>query len=247
MQFASPLIPGILLKRYKRFLADVRLEDGREVVAHCPNTGAMTGCAEPGFQVWLRPANDPKRKLQYTWELVVNAEQHIIGVNTANANTLVAEALDLGVITECRHYTQIRREVAYGSEKSKVDFLLSGEGVRPLYLEVKSVTLLAGTDGKKSYIQQPGLGCFPDARTERGQKHIRELIAVQESGAADAAILFCVQHTGITSVTAAELVDPEYAALMEQAQSKGVIILAYGCDIGPQGISLTTRLPYLLN
>ncbi|XOV80246.1 MAG: DNA/RNA nuclease SfsA [Aestuariibacter sp.] len=235
MQFASTLIKGTLVRRYKRFLADVVLPDGTEVVAHCPNTGAMTGCAEPGFDVWLRHANDPKRKLQYTWELAANEQGQMIGINTANANKLVAEALQNKVITELAHYSTFRREVAFGNEKSKVDFVLSGTGIPSLYLEVKSVTLLENQHGY-----------FPDTQTSRGQKHLRELTAVQNDSDSEAALLFCVQHTGIKSVTAARHLDPEYARLLLEAVSAGVKVYAYSCEISPDEILLTQRLPYQL-
>lgn len=233
MQFASPLIKATLVRRYKRFLADVVLPDGTEVVAHCPNTGAMTGCAEPGFDVWLRHVNDPKRKLQYTWELATDEQGHMIGINTANANNLVAEALQNKVIDELAHYPTFRREVAFGNEKSKVDFLLSGAGMPSLYLEVKSVTLLENQQGY-----------FPDTQTTRGQKHLRELTAVQTDSECEAALLFCVQHTGIQSVTAAGHLDPEYARLLREAVSLGVKVYAWSCEISPDEILLTKRLPY---
>lgn len=232
MEFLSPLIRGKLRKRYKRFLADVELETGDVVVAHCPNTGAMTGCAEPGFEVWLRPANDPKRKLQFTWELAVNGQGHFIGINSAYANNIVAEAIDNKQICELRHYQQYRREVSFGNEKSKVDFLLQDEHRGVMYLEVKSVTLL-----------ENGVGFFPDTVTTRGQKHLRELTAIKSSGI-EAGILFCVQHTGIEKVSIAEHLDAEYGRLMREARAQGLTVLCYKCKITPSGIQLAHSLPF---
>lgn len=234
MQFASPLICGTLVRRYKRFLADVVLEDGSVVTAHCPNTGAMTGCAEPGWKVWLRPANDPSRKLDYTWELSVDDQHHIIGVNTGNANNIVAEALGRGIVTEVKGYKSFRREVSFGNERSKVDFLLSDGAHAKMYLEVKSVTLL-----------QNGCGLFPDTETARGQKHLRELMSIQSSGKANAAVLFCVQHSGIHKVATANDIDPEYARLMRMALKMGVKVFAYGCRLNENEITMVEPLPFM--
>ena len=233
MHYAKPLISGTLVKRYKRFLADVELADGTLVTAHCPNTGAMTGCAEPGFEVWLCPNNDPKRKLKYSWEVAVNGQQHKIGINTHNANKLVFEALQNQQIEAWRGYSQIKREVAFGAENSKVDFLLTDSAGGERYLEVKSVTLL-----------QEGLGYFPDTVTQRGQKHLRELMQVVEQGHS-ASLLFCAQHTGINSVRAAETLDPKYAELLAQAADKGVQILAYGCRIDREEMVLSHEIPFV--
>ena len=232
MNFTSPLIKGQLIKRYKRFLADVELTDGSVVTAHCPNTGAMTGCAEPGYEVWLSKSDNPKRKLQYTWELTVDFDAHWIGINTQNANKLTEEAINNSVISELTGYTQLRREVKYGSENSRIDFLLSSEDKPDCYVEVKSVTLL-----------EQKQGFFPDAKTSRGAKHLRELIEVVEQNKR-AVLLFCAQHTGITSVAPAEHIDPEYAALLGEAEQKGVEILAYGCQINQEKLVLNQELVY---
>jgi sugar fermentation stimulation protein A len=170
MHFNS-LVQGTLVKRYKRFLADVELNSGELVVAHCPNTGAMTGCAEPGWRVWLSPSNNPKRKLAYTWELAQTDNSDWIGINTQNANKLVSEALTKGVITELLGYQTVQAEVKFGEENSRVDFLLTGKDKPNCYLEVKSVTL--ALDEK---------GFFPDAKTERGRKHLRELASIAQQG-----------------------------------------------------------------
>jgi sugar fermentation stimulation protein A len=238
MEFANKLLKGTLLKRYKRFLADVQLENGQVVVAHCPNTGAMTGCAEPGFEVWLSKSDNPKRKLAYTWELAVNQQGHWIGINTNNANKLVAEALTKNRLPELTGYSQIRSEVKYGDENSRIDFLLHGsndEEQRPdCYVEVKSATLL-----------QDNKGFFPDAKTLRGQKHLRELATMAKLGKRSV-LLYCVQHTGITNVRVAAHIDPIYAQELEQAILDGLQVLCYSAIICKENIYINQRIPFLM-
>lgn len=232
MQFPSPLIQGMLVKRYKRFLADVLLADGSTVIAHCPNTGAMTGCAEPGWTVWLSPSTNPKRKLLFTWEVVLTDQQHWIGINTHRANTLVKEAILQDRIAELTGYQSLETEVRFGEEKSRVDFLLSDPDKADCYLEVKSVTLLEGSEGY-----------FPDATTLRGQKHLRELGSIVDQGKR-AVLLFCVQHTGIQSVQVAKHIDPDYAKELKRAMLKGVQVLCYGCEISAEKIYINQSLPF---
>lgn len=232
MQFSSSLIQGTLVSRYKRFLADVQLPDGSIVIAHCPNTGAMTGCAEPGWQVWLSPSNNPKRKLLYTWEVVLTDQHHWIGINTNKANALVKEAILEGKVAELVGYESLQPEVKFGEENSRIDFLLSDPKKVDCYVEVKSVTLLAE---KKGY--------FPDAKTLRGQKHLRELGHIASQGKR-AVLLFCVQHTGIQSVQVASHIDPDYANELKQAMLKGVQILCYGCTISSEKIYINQSLPF---
>jgi sugar fermentation stimulation protein A len=234
MQFNNSLIEGVLIKRYKRFLTDVTLLNKDEVVAHCPNTGAMTGCAEPGMQVWLSASDNPKRKLGYTWELAVTQRGHWIGINTNNANKIVGEALTMQTISELAGYDSVRAEVRFGHENSRIDFLLSASSKQDCYIEVKSVTLLEDEQGY-----------FPDAKTVRGQKHLRELTAMVEQGYR-AVLLFCVQHTGIQSVKVAEHIDPKYAQMFAQAVEAGVEVLAYSCVINEQNITLNQRLPVIV-
>lgn len=234
MNFSSPLITGTLVKRYKRFLADITLDDGQHVTAHCPNTGAMSGCAEPGYRVLLSPANNPKRKLAYTWEIAITQQQHWIGINTHNANRVVESAIQEQRIEELSGYTSVRREVKYGTQNSKIDFLLSDENNADCYVEVKSVTLLENNQGY-----------FPDAKTARGTKHLEELIEMVEQGSR-AVLLFCVQHTGIDSVAPATHIDPLYSEKLHQAAQKGVEILAYSCLINEQKIQLNQRLKVIL-
>ena len=216
-------------------MADVALEDGTIVTAHCPNTGAMTGCAEPGFKVWLSPSNDPKRKLKYTWEIAVDKKLNRIGINTHNANKLVAEALRKQRIPELNNFAEFKPEVKFGNENSKVDFLLSGSDHAQLYLEVKSVTLLKN-----------GKGLFPDTVTARGQKHLRELTQMVIQGN-NAAILFCVQHTGIKSVQIARELDSDYYDLMRIALKVGVKVFAWRCDIDQEEIVLKKSIPFIFN
>jgi sugar fermentation stimulation protein A len=232
MQFSSPLIQGTLIKRYKRFLADVQLTDGSIVIAHCPNTGAMTGCAGPGWKVWLSPSTNPKRKLLYTWEVVLTDKQHWIGINTHKANVLVKEAVQENKIAELVGYANLKAEVKFGEENSRIDFLLTDFEKADCYVEVKSVTLLDNN-----------VGYFPDAKTIRGQKHLRELSLIASQGKR-AVLLFCVQHSGIQSVQVAKQIDPDYAKELKQAMLSGVQILCYGCKINSEKIYINQSLPF---
>lgn len=233
MQFSTPLIKGTLIKRYKRFLADVKLDDGTIVTAHCPNTGAMTGCAEPGYTAWLSRSTNPKRKLGYTWELAQNFAEDWIGINTHNANKLVAEALDNKSIEYLSSYDSWKAEVTSPNGNARFDFCLYQDGV-PRYLEVKSVTLL-----------QDGQGYFPDTQTARGTKHCEELAQLATQGH-DCTLLFCVQHTGIKSLRPAAHIDPKYAQALTKAISQGVKVCAVCCVITQQNITINQSLPVIL-
>ena len=224
MRFQTPLEPATLLRRYKRFLADIRLEDGREEVAHCANPGSMMGLAEAGMRIWVEPNDDPKKKLKYGWRLVEHGAGQFSGVDTSVANRVVKAALEAGEIGGL-DYVQLRPEVKYG-EKSRVDFLLQG-GARDIYLEVKSVTLM----------RQAGLAEFPDSVTARGLKHLQELAAMVAQGHR-AVLFFLVQRTDAQAVTVAKDIDPAYAAGLRAAMAAGVEALAYDCRIDPQGIAL---------
>ncbi|GGD59290.1 DNA/RNA nuclease SfsA [Lacimicrobium alkaliphilum] len=232
MTFNPPLTSGTLIKRYKRFLADVQLDDGEVVTAHCANTGAMTGCAQPGCRVWLSYHEDPKRKLAYSWQLAEDPYGNWIGINTHNANRLVAEAWQSGRIPELAGYHKIRQEVRYGKEKSRIDLLLSDDQKPDCYVEVKSVTLL-----------DKGMGYFPDTVTERGRKHLRELMKLPELGHR-AVLLFCVQHSGITQVKAAGHIDKEYARLLDEAIACGVEVICYGCQFSAEKVELNQVLEF---
>lgn len=228
MNFPERLITGTLIKRYKRFLADVLLDNGDIVTAHCPNTGSMQGCAISGSKVWLSESNDPKRKLAYTWQLIA-CDNSMIGINTHLANKLVLEAITNGTISDFSGYTNIRTEVKYGKENSRIDLLIDFPDYQ-YYVEVKNVTLI-----------EEGTAYFPDAITQRGQKHIRELMYMVDQGH-KAAVLFCIQHTGATTFTTASHIDKEYAELLSLAKKHGVSIFAYRAAIEPAKVLLTEKV-----
>lgn len=225
-----PLLqPATLIKRYKRFLADVRLADGTEITVHCPNTGAMTGCATPGWRVWVSESDNPKRKLGHTLELV-ESPSGVICVHSARANSVVAEALAHRKLRALSHYDSVRSEVKYGSG-SRADFLLA-QGAEQLYLEVKAVTLHAGN----------GLGQFPDAVSDRARRHLDELVDVV-AGGKRAAMLFCALHEGIDRVEAASHIDPRYARALTEAVRAGVEVFAVATHITPQYITVSGMIP----
>jgi sugar fermentation stimulation protein A len=230
MQFAVPLVEGLLVQRYQRFLADVSLTDGRVVTAHCPNTGSMLGCKTPGSRVWLSPADNPARKLQWTWELVEVAPGVTVGVHTGRSNGLVREAIEAGRVPELAGYTRIRPEVKYG-EGSRIDLLLQAEGRPDCYVEVKNVT--AAVEGR--------IGYFPDAVTTRGAKHLREMSAMVAAGHR-AVLVFCVQRTDVDGVRPADHIDPDYGQAFRHALAAGVEVLALGARLDPHGIELVRRL-----
>ncbi|WP_058912317.1 DNA/RNA nuclease SfsA [Entomohabitans teleogrylli] len=234
MEFTPALWHAVLIKRYKRFLADAVTPQGETITLHCPNTGAMTGCATPGDTVWYSTSDNPKRKLPYTWELTETAQGALICVNTLRANTVVREALDAGRLSELSGYPRLRSEVKYGAERSRIDFMLQADDRVNCYIEVKSVTL-----------SEAGQGFFPDAVTERGQKHLRELMSVVEGGER-AVLLFAVLHSAIGQVSPARHIDARYAQLLSEAQQKGVEVLAYGAELSSRGITLNAPLPVFL-
>jgi sugar fermentation stimulation protein A len=234
MRFATPLIPATLVRRYKRFLADVILPSGEEITAHVANPGAMTGLATPGTQVWLSKSDDPKRKLPYAWELAevdFGGGSEFVGVNTAYPNRLVHEALIADRIPECAGYPSLRREVRYG-ENSRVDFLLEGVDRPVCYLEVKNVHLM----------RAPSLAEFPNSVTARGARHMQELAAMAGAGAR-AAVLFLIQIGSATRFAPAADIDPAYAASLEAARARGVEALAYTCAVTTEGIVVDRRVP----
>lgn len=233
MQFATPLVPARLIKRYKRFLADVRLDDGREVTAHCANPGSMMGLAEPGMKIWLEPNDDPKKKLKYGWRLVDHENGHFTGVDTSVPNRALKAALMAGEVPDLTGYDMIRPEVRYG-DNSRIDFLLTGAARRDAYVEVKSVTLS----------RQPGLAEFPDSVTARGAKHLGELAAMAAQGHR-AVMFYLVQRTDCDRVTIAADIDPAYAAAFDAA--KGVEVITMSCTISPHGIALDRVLPFARN
>lgn len=228
MLFRTPLTIGKVLRRYQRFFVDVELDDGQLVIAHCANTGSMKTCLEPGTRAWLSEAR-PDRKLKYTWEVAEWGDTRIY-VNPAGANGLVAEAITQERIPELSGYSNLRREVKYGAG-SRIDLLLERDEERA-FVEVKNVTLLAGS----------GRAAFPDAVTERGRKHIEELIAVVQAGQRGV-LFFCVARTDARAFEPADAVDPAYGAALRRAVAAGVEILAYGVSIEAEEIRLTGRLP----
>ncbi len=227
------LTRGTLIRRYKRFLADVRLDSGEEITVHCPNTGAMTGCAEPGSPVWLSHSASRTRKYAYTWELVETAAG-LACIHSARANKVVQAAFEAGVVPGFEAYPAVRREVRYG-EGSRADLLLEGPEGR-VFVEVKCVTLC----------EAGGQGLFPDAVSERGRKHIRELAAVIDA-ATRAVLFFCVFHNGVSRVSAAGSIDPAYRATLESGMASGVEVLAWGAEVSTGGIRLARPLPFTLD
>jgi len=229
-----------LIKRYKRFLADIILADGTETTLHVANTGAMSGCATPNNSIWYSTSDNPKRKYPFSWELTQTQQGHFICVNTIRANQLAEQAILNGTITELQGYDELQREVKYGEENSRIDILLnssidknsSEKKYTKTYIEVKSVTLL-----------EEQQGYFPDAVTTRGQKHLRELMNIVKNGDR-AVLLFTVLHTGIHSVKAAKHIDVKYAELLQQAIDSGVEVLAYKAEITSEYIALSQRIQF---
>ncbi len=219
MQFSFPLQEGVLIKRYKRFLADVETASGESITIHCPNTGSMKNCQDAGSRVWYSESGNPKRKYPCTWQIVEVEARYLVGINTGLANSLVEEGIRSGAVAELQGYASLRREVPYGEQKSRIDILLEDgeQESERCYIEIKNVSLGMGN----------GLGLFPDAVTTRGQKHLQELMTIKASGNR-AVLLFCVQHEGISEVRPADEIDPEYGELLRKAASCGVEIIAYG-------------------
>lgn len=235
MRFSPALEQGRLLRRYKRFLADIELATGEQLTIHCPNTGSMLNCMREGGRVWFSRSSDPKRKLPGTWEISETPQGRLACVNTGRANALVEEALRAGIITELAGFTALKREVAYGEEGSRIDFRLEFDGA-PAYVEVKSVTL--------GYADST-TAAFPDAVTQRGAKHLRELAKLARQGIR-AVQLYCVNLTGIEAVRPADEIDMAYAQALKVAAAEGVEVLAYGTRLDAEGIVIDRRLPVIL-
>ena len=245
MKYQPELIRGTLIRRYKRFLADIELEDGTEITAHCPNTGAMTACADPGSPVWLWDSQNPKRKYRHSWEWTTVQQRYRACVNTARANQLVAEALELGNLEGITDYQMVEREPRV--EDGRLDFLLrasseesegsegSEESNAPLhYIEVKSVTL--------PLVDQAGVAAFPDTVTARGLKHLQRLQTLTTEGH-QATLLFCVALEGIQEVRPAWHIDPAYAEGLQQAVAAGVQVRAYGVAFSDNAMTLNGAEP----
>lgn len=236
MQFDPPLRQAKLVKRYKRFLADIELSSGKVITIHCPNTGSMKNCQAPGSRIWYSTSSNPKRKYPNTWEIVEVDSLDLVGINTGLANRLAVEAITAGTVQQLRGYQQLKTEVPYGAQKSRIDILLQASSEHKLadcYVEVKNVSLAMGN----------GLGLFPDAVTSRGQKHLQELMLMSARGYR-AVLFFCVQHTGIQRVSPADAIDPDYGRLLREAASQGVQIMAYGAvfNLGASTIQLREEL-----
>ncbi|MFC7368294.1 MULTISPECIES: DNA/RNA nuclease SfsA [Vreelandella] len=233
------LVPGVLLRRYKRFLADVRLDSGEEVVAHCPNTGSMKAVNVPGCRVWLSPSDNPKRKLAWTWEWIElpqpDGSQALASVNTGRANRIVEAAILAGDIAPLAGYQTLKREVSVSA--ARLDFRLDDPDKGAAYIEVKQATLK----------EADGRGYFPDSVSARGTKHLQALTALAQQGER-AVLLFCVAHEGIDDVAPAAHIDPVYAAALAEAVTAGVEVLAYGIILewradAPVAVRLARALP----
>ncbi len=232
MKFEQELIPGKLIKRYKRFLADIELTDGSIVTAHCPNSGSMKSCNQPGWEVRLSRSDNPKRKLKYTWEMVHNGKCWI-GINTILANRIAAEGIELGIIQELQGYSTLSREVKYGTN-SRVDLVLEGNG-KKCFVEIKNVTL----------VEDDGFYRFPDAVTSRGLKHLFELAEMVKLGHR-AVMLFLIQRNDGTIFKPADHIDPEYSRALREVHMAGVEILPYLAEVSPQAIQVTRRVDFSL-
>jgi len=233
MNYDKILVQGILIRRYKRFLADVELENGSLVTAHTPNTGSMKGCSTPGSPVWLIDSGNPDRKYPLSWELVEAAPGVLVGINTSLPNKLVREGIEQGVVSELQGYENIRSEVRYGNEKSRIDLLLENGPGGMCYVEVKNVTMV-----------ENNIGFFPDAVSERGTKHLRELIGVVKEGHRGV-IFYCVQRSDAEQIRPADLIDPVYGKTLRQAISAGVEAIAYQATVTTSAVCLHNRLPVI--
>ncbi|MFZ3324037.1 MAG: DNA/RNA nuclease SfsA [Usitatibacter sp.] len=236
MKFTQQLVEGRLIRRYKRFLADIQLP-GEVITAACPNTGSMMGCAEPGSRVWLSVHDKPTRKYRHTWEIVeiAGAMPVMVGINTGLPNALVEEAIVAGAIEELKGYKVLRREVGYGEEGSRVDIVLESPRRKRCYVEVKNVTAAASR----------GIALFPDSVSERGAKHLRELMRLKASGERPVQF-YCVQREDVTEVRPADAIDPEYGRTLREALAAGVEVFAYRARVTPGEIRIEQRIPVVI-
>jgi sugar fermentation stimulation protein A len=231
IEFATPLVHGHLIKRYKRFLADVKLDDGEVITAHCTNSGSMKSCLEEGARVYLSPVNDPKRKTRFTWEMI-HINNGWVGINTSTPNRLAFEYITQGVIPGLTGYTQVTREVKYGD--SRLDIMAQNSG-ETCFVEVKNVTLKEGN-----------MALFPDAVTLRGQKHLKTLMELKDKGIR-AVMLYVVQRMDVSAFGPAAAIDPVYARLLAEAFNRGVEIIPIQIDVSPQGFDFKKVLPIKLD
>ena len=236
MRFQTPLITATLIRRYKRFLADVKLNTGEEITVHVANPGSMIGLATPGAKVWLSKSTNSARKLPYSWELVevdFGGGSELVGINTGHPNVMVAEALAVKTIPDLAHYTSVRREVRYG-RNSRVDFLLEAAGAPACYVEIKNVHLM----------RRQSVAEFPDCVTARGAKHLEELAAVVNQGAR-AVTLFVIQIGSAERFALARNIDPGYGAAFDRARATGVGALAWKCAVSASGIEIAAPVPII--
>ncbi len=234
MKFASPLIRGRLIKRYKRFLADVKLDDGTTITCTCPNTGSMLGLTGPGAIVWLSQSDNPTRKYRHTWEMIENdagAGPTLVGINTAHPNKIVAQAIEAGRMAPLKGYQSLKREQKYGAN-SRIDILLEDDTKGRAYVEIKNVHLM----------RQAGLAEFPDSVTERGAKHLAELAEMARAGHR-AVMVYLVQRADANALSLAADIDPGYAHAFTSAAAAGVEALAYRCRLSPDEIVIDRKIP----
>ena len=231
MKFTRPLIGGILIRRYQRFLADVQLTDGSVVTAHTPNTGSMQGCCTPGSRVWLSDSGNPGRKYPLPWELVEAASHCLVGINTGLANVIVREAVEQGMIRQLQGYSMIRSEIPYGKENSRIDLLLQNGENEKCFVEIKNVTLV-----------ENGIALFPDAVSRRGTRHLRELAAMVQDGHRGV-IFYCVQRMDAREVRPADRIDPVYGRTLREAIQQGVEAIACQARVSTGEITITKSLP----
>jgi len=234
MKFASPLIRGRLIKRYKRFLADVKLDDGTTITCTCPNTGSMLGLTGPGAIVWLSQSDSPTRKYRHTWEMIENdagAGPTLVGINTVHPNKIVAQAIEAGRMAPLKGYQSLKREQKYGAN-SRIDILLEDDTKGRAYVEIKNVHLM----------RQAGLAEFPDSVTERGAKHLAELAEMARAGHR-AVMVYLVQRADANALSLAADIDPGYAHAFTSAAAAGVEALAYRCRLTPDEIVIDRKIP----
>lgn len=233
MKFISPLVRGRLIRRYKRFLADVTLDDGTTITTTCPNTGSMLGLTAPGSVVWLSQSDSPTRKYRHTWEMIENdpgSGTTLVGINTVHPNKLVTEAIEAGKIEQLKGYRSLKREQKYGAN-SRIDILLDDDTKGRVYVEIKNVHLM----------REAGLAEFPDSVTERGAKHLGELAEMVRAGHR-AVMVYLVQRADAKSLRLAADIDPIYAKAFKDASDAGVEALAYRCRLSPDEIVVDRKI-----
>ena len=238
MRFDQPLQPGVLKRRYKRFLADVALPDGHVLTCHCPNTGSMLGCATPESRVWLSRASNPRRKYAYTWEIVEVATGALVGIHTGRTNALVREAIGTDVVPELKGYRRVDAEVSVADAPMRADFhLREGAGKPDCFVEVKNVT---------AAVDAAGIAVFPDAVSERGRRHLEVMTWLVRETQKRAVTIFCAQRDDVTAIQPADRIDPAYGRALRAAHAAGVELIGLAATVTPQGITVDRRVPVVL-